>query len=83
MIFYSALSSIRRFIIDQGQTPCTNAIEEIKYVANENEDSDAKDDADICNDDNSNMNSDNITTAVSGKDLNTKTASKLLSNHLL
>ena len=50
--------SIRRITINQKQTPYTITTEEIN-VSSENEGFDADGNFDICNDDNSNMNSNN------------------------
>ena len=65
MIFYLVLSIIIRITLNQKQTQCIKTAKEIKDIANENEVSEnenAHDDDDSCNNDSSDMSSDNIRT---------------------
>ena len=65
MIFYLVLSIIIRITLNQKQTQCIKTAKEIKDIANENEVSEnenAHDYDDSCNNDSSDMSSDNIRT---------------------
>ena len=65
MIFYLVLFIIIRITLNQKQTQCIKTAKEIKDIANENEVSEnenAHDDDDSCNNDSSDMSSDNIRT---------------------
>ena len=65
MIFYLVLSIIIRITLNQKQTQCIKTAKEIKDIVNENEVSEnenAHDDDDSCNNDSSDMSSDNIRT---------------------